>query len=147
MRDRARVNRGQRQRNRLFRDLPDRKERAENDGKINRALKDAAFFVFGTDEQCVGRFESFGGVSFVFHRVDLVDDQLLLHRPCPAFMKSHNQLTNSSLQHVIRPNDVAVRFRPRDYLFRIWDAETRTKQKRRGMNLCASIERILPDYM
>ena len=69
MRHRTRADRGQRQRDRLFRHLPDRKERAENDGKINRALKDAAFFVFGTDEQRVGRFESFGGVYFVFHRV------------------------------------------------------------------------------
>ena len=92
MRDRAGVYRGQRQRNRLFRDLPDRKERAENDGKINGALKDAAFFVFGTDEQCVGRFESFGGVSFVFHRVDLVDDQLLLHRACHGFVKNYKPL-------------------------------------------------------
>ena len=83
------MHRGQRQRNGLFRDLPDRKERAENDGKINRALKDAAFFVFGTDEQRVGRFESLGGVCLVFHRVGLVNNQLLLHRSCHAFTKSY----------------------------------------------------------
>src|SRR6476469_3548526 len=31
--------------------------------------------------------------------------------------------------------------RARDYSFRIWDAKTRTEQRRRGMDLCASIER------
>ena len=92
LRHRARVHRGQRQRNGLFRNLPDRKERAENDGKINRALKDAAFFVFGTDDHRVGRFESFGGVCWIFHRVDLVDDQLLLHRACHALEKSCKRL-------------------------------------------------------
>ena len=69
LRDRRRVTRGQRQRDRLSRDLPDRKERAENDGEIDGAFKNAAFLFFGANDQRVGRFESFGGVSLVFHRV------------------------------------------------------------------------------
>ena len=73
--DRGRVDHGERQRDRLLRHLPDREERAENDGKIDGALKYAAFLFFGTNDQRVGRFESFDGMSFGFHRVGLFDDR------------------------------------------------------------------------
>ena len=73
--DRGRVDHGERQRDWLLRHLPDRKECAENDGKIDGAFKYAAFLFFGTNDQRVGRFESFSGVSFNFHRVGLFDDR------------------------------------------------------------------------
>ena len=66
LRDRGRVD-GSRHFDRLFRDLPDRKERAQNDCEIDSAFKNAAFLFFRADEQRVGRFESFGGESLVFH--------------------------------------------------------------------------------
>ena len=71
--DRGRVDHSERQRDRLLRYLPDREERAENDGKIDGALKYAAFLFFGANDQRVGRFESFSGVCFSFHRVGLFD--------------------------------------------------------------------------
>ena len=75
LRNRSRVDRAQWKRDGLRRELPDRKERAHNHSEIDRALKNAALLFFGADEQRVGRFESFGGVSFVFHDVGLVDDR------------------------------------------------------------------------
>jgi hypothetical protein len=70
LRGRGRVqNRARGQRDRLLRHLPDRKHGAEDEDEISHAFKPAAFFIFGTDEQRVGRFESFGGESCVFHRI------------------------------------------------------------------------------
>src|SRR3954469_20850106 len=42
LRNRSRVDRGQRQRDRLRRRVPEREKRAENNGEIDRALKNAA---------------------------------------------------------------------------------------------------------
>src|SRR5437868_12857719 len=76
LRNRSRVDRADRQCDSLHRKLPDRKERAQDHGEIDRALKNAAFLFFGAHEQRVGRFESFGRVGFVFHMFGLVDDRL-----------------------------------------------------------------------
>jgi hypothetical protein len=62
------------QRDRLLRHLPDRKDRAENEGEKSSAFKYAAFLFLGTNEQRVGRFEAFGGESILFHIFDWVDD-------------------------------------------------------------------------
>ena len=125
----------------LFRELPDRENRAENHGEINRAFEKAAFFFFRANDQRVGRFEFLSGVGFVFHRVDLVDASSLLQSPCHRFAESYKSLECKSLSDNPWPNDWRCWSRARDYSFRIWDEETRTKQKRRGMNPCASIER------
>lgn len=73
--DRGGVDHGERQGDRLLGHLPDRKQRAENDGKIDGALKNAALLFFRANDQSVSRFESFGGMSFGFHRVGLFDDR------------------------------------------------------------------------
>jgi len=77
--------------NRLRGGVPQSQNGAENDGEINRALDDAAVLFFGADEQCVGRFESFGGVSFGFHGVGLVDDRLI----CKARANDDTRVLNS----------------------------------------------------
>src|SRR5438477_9932435 len=62
---------------RLLRDVPDGKHRAENEDEISSAFKHAAFFLFRTNEQRVGRFEAFGGESILFHIFNWVDDESL----------------------------------------------------------------------
>ena len=74
------MDRGQGQRDRLGRNVPESQERAENDCEINRAFEKAALFFFRADDQRVGRFEFLCGVDLVFHRVDPVDD----HPYCKA---------------------------------------------------------------
>jgi hypothetical protein len=65
------------QRNRLLRHVPDRKHRAEDKDEISSAFKHAAFLLFRTNEQCVGRFETFSGESILFHIFHWVDDEPL----------------------------------------------------------------------
>ena len=58
----------------LLRHLPDRKYRAEDEDKISSVFKHAAFLLFRTNEQRVGRFEAFGGESILFHIFNWVDE-------------------------------------------------------------------------
>jgi hypothetical protein len=78
LRDRRGVDhRALRQRDRLLRHMPDRKYCAEDEDEISSAFKHAAFFLFRTNEQRVGRFETFGGESILFHIFNWVDDESL----------------------------------------------------------------------
>ena len=72
LRDRGGVQ-GGRQRDRLPRYVPDREHGAQDDGEIDRAFEHVAFLFFGTNEQRIGRFETFGGESCVFHMFNWVD--------------------------------------------------------------------------
>lgn len=65
--------RARRQRDRLPCHVPDRKNYAQRDGKIDSAFEHVAFLLFRTNEQRVGRFEAFGGESCVFHMFNWVD--------------------------------------------------------------------------
>ena len=74
LRDRRRVDhRALGQLDRLLHHLPDRKQRAEDEDEIGNVFKHAAFLLFRTNEQRVGRFEAFGGESILIHMFNWVD--------------------------------------------------------------------------
>ena len=76
--DRRRVyHRALGQLDRLLRHVPDRKHRAEDEDEKSSAFKQAAFLLFRTNEQRVGRFEAFDGESILIHIFSWVDDECL----------------------------------------------------------------------
>ena len=56
---------------------PDRKHGAENEDEISSVFKQAAFLLFRTNEQRVGRFEAFGSESILIHIINWVEAEPL----------------------------------------------------------------------
>src|SRR5450755_814438 len=92
VRDRCRVyHRALGQLDRLVHDEPNRKHRAEDEDEIGSVFEQAAFLLFGTNEQRVGRFEAFDGESILIHMFNWVDAEPL----CKARAMSAERVSSS----------------------------------------------------
>ena len=102
----------------LMRELPDRKNRAEDDQSVDQYLQHVALFLFRTNQQSVGRFK-------VLHKVWIDCCQLLMQRACQDLYCQSKSLAMSRLRFTGIKTTTCQCSGYGKQRFRFWDGKPR----------------------